>query len=82
MAEDLNRRLSHNVRRGSTDATTKPNKDEKKRIDKILQSVGNQISTEDLDFLYRLESADFVVSFVTVLLFRLLFGMVLGSATL
>eukprot|EP01039_Chlorochromonas_danica_P008751 gene8751-9645_t len=53
LAEDLNRRLSHNVRRGSTDATTKPNKDEKKRIDKILQSVGNQLSTEDLDFLYR-----------------------------
>lgn len=53
LAEEQNRRLNHNVRRGATDATAKPNKDEKKRIDKILQSVGNRMSTEDMDFLYR-----------------------------
>lgn len=53
LSEEQNRRLCHNVRRGATDSSAKPNKDEKKRIDKILQSVRVQISTEDMDFLYR-----------------------------
>lgn len=53
LAEELNKRLSHNVRRGNADSTIKPNKEEKIRIDKILNTIGNQMSLEDMDFLYR-----------------------------
>ncbi len=53
MSEEQNRRLCHNTRRGAADASVKPNKDEKMKIENIIQSVGSQISTTDMDFLYR-----------------------------
>lgn len=53
LCEDLNRRLSHNVRRGNADSTIKPNKEEKYIIDRVIQSASNQMSTEDMNFLYR-----------------------------
>lgn len=53
LCEEQNRRLTHNVRRGTADSTVKPNKDQKMRIDKIINAVGNQMSTDDMDFLYR-----------------------------
>lgn len=51
--EEQNRRLTHNVRRGTADSTVKPNKDQKARIDRIISAVGNLMTTEDMDFLYR-----------------------------
>lgn len=51
--EELNRRLTHNVRRGTADSTVKPNKDQKARIDRIISAVGNLMTTEEMDFLYR-----------------------------
>jgi phosphatidylinositol 3-kinase len=51
--EEQNRRLNHNARRGTADSTVKPNKDQKKRLDSIINSVQNTMSTEDMDFLYR-----------------------------
>lgn len=51
--EEQNRRLTHNVRRGTADSTVKPNKEQKARIDRIISAVGNLMSTDDMDFLYR-----------------------------
>jgi hypothetical protein len=54
LSEELHRKLVHNSRRGAADASVKPNKDEKSRIDKILQSAGSGPRTsEENDFLYR-----------------------------
>lgn len=53
LCEEQNRRLTHNVRRGTADSTVKPNKDQKLRIDKIISAVGNLMSTDEMDFLYR-----------------------------
>lgn len=54
ISEEQNRRLSHNVRKGAADSTVKPNKDEKIRIDQIINSsVNSQMSSSDMDFIYR-----------------------------
>ena len=54
LSEELHRKLVHNSRRGAADATVKPNKDEKLRIDRILQSVGGgQMTNDEKDFIYR-----------------------------
>ncbi len=54
LCEEQNRRLSHNVRKGAADSTVKPNKEEKARIDRIIQAVNStQLSSSDMDFLYR-----------------------------
>ncbi len=55
LSEEQHRKLVHNSRRGAADATVKPNKDEKQRIDKIIQTVGgDKMTSEERDFLYRL----------------------------
>lgn len=54
LSEEQHRKLVHNSRRGASDSTVKPNKDEKQRIDKIIQTVGGEkMSGEERDFLYR-----------------------------
>jgi len=53
LAEDQNRRLCQHSRRGAVDATAKPNRAEKERIDKLVNQVTNHMTTEDIDLLYR-----------------------------
>ena len=53
MAEDQNRRLCQHSRRGAVDATAKPNRGEKERIDKLISAVSNHMTTEDIDLLYQ-----------------------------
>lgn len=54
LCEEQNRRLSHDVRKGAANSTVKPNKEEKARIDRIIQAVNStQLSSSDMDFLYR-----------------------------
>jgi hypothetical protein len=54
LSEEQNRRLCHNVRKGAADFTVKPNKEEKVRIDTIISSSVNvQMSSADMDFIYR-----------------------------
>ena len=53
LAEDQNRRLCQHSRRGAVDATAKPNRVEKERIDKLVNQVTNHMTTEDIDLLYR-----------------------------
>ncbi len=53
LSEDQNRRLSQNARRGAADAFAKPNLVEKEKIDRTVQSVGNHMSVEEIDILYR-----------------------------
>lgn len=59
MAEDQNRRLSQHSRRGAVDATAKPNKSERERIDKVVNAVGSHMNTEEIDLLYR-STNDFI----------------------
>lgn len=53
LAEDLHRKLNHYSRRGAIDATAKPNKREKECMDKIINSVSSQMTTDDIDILYK-----------------------------
>ena len=53
LSEDQNRRLGQNARRGAADAFAKPNLVEKEKIDRIVQSVGNHMTVEEIDTLYR-----------------------------
>jgi len=53
LAEDQNRRLCQHSRRGAVDATAKPNRSEKERIDKLISAVSNHMTTEDIDLLYQ-----------------------------
>jgi hypothetical protein len=53
LAEDQNRRLTQHSRRGAADATAKPNKSEKERIDKLVTAVSSHLNTEEIDLIYR-----------------------------
>lgn len=55
LAEELNRRLNHNARRGNAllDASVKPNLAERDRLDRLVSAVSSNLSGEDLDLLYR-----------------------------
>ena len=53
MCEDMHRRLNHNTRRGTGDATVKPNLLEKEKIDRIINSVvHHNMSVEEADLIY------------------------------
>ena len=58
LAEDMSRRLTYNARRGAVDASAKPNKAEKERLDKIINSVGgHNLTVQELDLLHRFRYA-------------------------
>jgi hypothetical protein len=49
----MNRRLNQNTRRGAADASAKPNLAEREKLDRILQRVGNHMTVDEIDILYR-----------------------------
>ena len=49
----MNRKLNQYTRRGDSDANAKPNLAEKEKIDRIIQSVGNHMTVDEIDLLYR-----------------------------
>lgn len=61
LAEDQNRRLTQHSRRGTADATAKPNKTERERIDKIVGAVGGHLTPEEKDLIYRYALIHFAV---------------------
>ncbi len=77
LAEDQNRRLCQHSRRGAVDATAKPNRAEKERIDKLIIAVSNHMTTEDIDLLYR-----YVYYFLCILCYLLYSLRVYGSVVL
>jgi hypothetical protein len=56
LSEDMNRRLNQNTRRGAADASAKPNLAEREKLDRILHRVGNHMTVDEIDILYRWES--------------------------
>lgn len=53
LSEDMNRRLNQNTRRGAADASAKPNLAEREKLDRILHRVGNHMTVDEIDILYR-----------------------------
>lgn len=67
LAEELNRRLNHNARRGNPllDASVKPNLVERDRLDRLISAVSSNLSGEDLDLLYRYRHCSLPHAFIT-----------------